>query len=226
MKHKSIIGIGIAAVALVLAGAAVATFTLMGSRSVDAQAVIQDACADSRDVESYKVVLTGTESENGELRGRYRYDMKRSGSSMHVLIEDPDSDEKGEQFVVGNKFYQRHKPDKGEWSSWHVQELPQSDVGPVALVDDAAPVKFCGVDTLEDHQYKGKVQVDNREVKHFTAVIDDGVVEADWQFWVDDSGKLRQIEVDETYFTGIEAHTVGTMTYPTQPFTITAPTVP
>ena len=230
MKHKSIIGIGIAAVALVLAVAAVAVWILMGFRSapaIDAQAVIADACAGSKEVESYRLVLTGSESRDGKLRGRFRYDMKRNGSDMYLLMENPDTIEQGEQYIVGDKFYHREKNLRGEWSSWIVKEFQQEEpLGPVTRVDDVAPVKFCGVEELENHQYQGEVQVDNRKVKHFTAVLENDRVEADWQFWVDDSGKLRKLEADETYFHGLEGHTVGILTYPSQPFTITAPVVP
>ena len=98
MKHKPIIGIGIAAVALVLAVAAVAAWRL-SVPTVDAQAVIADACAGSRDVESYQVIYTGTESRDGKLRGRFRYDIKRNGPDMYLLMENPDTIERGEQYL-------------------------------------------------------------------------------------------------------------------------------
>lgn len=217
---------------IVLIVGAVAVAGFIGFRSaspVDAQAIITDACADSRDVDSYQIVLTGEQYMDGTLRGRFRWDMKVNGDSILLVMENRDTVERTENYIVGDKLYSRVRNTQSEWSAWDVRswDLPEPEpLGPVARVDDS-PVQFCGTNLLEDHKFEGDVQLNGQSVKHFSAVsVDDAPGDADYEFWVDPAGQLQQVKVDELYEHGLEVKSVGTFTYPTQPFTITAPVIP
>ena len=200
----------------------------MTADPVDAQTVIQDACAGSEDVQSRSVALTGSQLVDGKVVMRFAWEVQVNGSDSLTTMRNVDTVEKSEHYIVGGKSYMRQMNLSGEWSDWLVRPFDVPDpqpTGPVARVDDS-PVVFCGLDVLTDHKFTGNVQLSGQTVKHFTASVDDDAIDADWQFWIDDSGKMRQFQVDETHPDNDKLEAVATFSYPTTPITITAPTVP
>ena len=233
MKHKPIVGIGIAAVALVLAVVAVATYTLTFNDSVDAQTVIADACADAEEIVSSHTILNGVETTAGEVSLRFRWDVKTNGKNLYRHSQNLDTVEQSEMYIVDGKAYNRSMDLSGQWGQWYVQSFDLSEpeaLGPVGQVDDddssSAPA-FCGLDIMKDHKYLGEVQLNGQKMRHFSARVDDAEVDADWEFWINEDGHVSKFSVDESSSLGdIELETVATITYPTQPFTITAPVIP
>ena len=88
---------------------------------------------------------------------------------------------------------------------------------------------------MEDHKYLGVATVDGQGMKHFSATKDDQyLAEGDyvnWEFWVDDSGQVRQYKTVD-YAQGImgedsiKTEMIGVISKINEPITITAPTVP
>ena len=199
---------------------------------MDAQTVIADACADAEDIVTSHVILNGVETRDGKVSLRFRWEVKTAGDSVYRHSRNLDTVEQSEMYLVDGKAYDRQMDLSGEWGDWYVQPYSFSDpnagsVGPVGQVDDdssSAP-SFCGIDVMKDHKYLGEVQLGGETVKHFSARVDDDQVDADWEFWINDDGRVSKFSVDETYPGQIELETEATFTYPTQPFTITAPTV-
>ena len=213
--------------------AAVAVWTVrdwLSVPTVDAQAAIQDAC-EGADFQSAHLIMNGTDTLDGEVLYRFRWEMKNNGYDSYRHTRDLDSGHQTELYIVGGYSYNRSMDDQGEWGSWRVKEVnfpepePTGPVGRVDDADDAAPV-FCGLNTLKDHKYIGEVQLSGQKVKHFSAKVDDDEVDSDWEFWISNLGRVTKFSADETYPDRSETEIEGTITYPTQPFTITAPTVP
>ena len=195
---------------------------------MDAQTVIQDACAGSEDVQSRSLAITGSQSVDGKVAVRFAWEAKVNGSDSLTVMRNVDTAEKTEHYIVGGQSYYRQTNLSGEWSDWLVRPFNVPDpqpTGPVARVDNS-PVVFCGLDILTDHKFAGNVQLNGKTVKHFTASVDDSTTEMDWQFWINDSGKMQKFQLDETRPDSVELDAVGTFSYPTTPITITAPTVP
>ena len=162
---------------------------------------------------------------------RFRWDMKTTGKNVYRHSRNLDTVEQSEIYMVDGQMYQRSMNLTGEWGEWSVQSYGFSEpepVGPVGQVDDddsSDPV-FCGLDIMQDHKYLGEVQLGGEKVKHFSARVDNDEVDADWKFWINDTGRVSKFSVDESFTGQIRLETEATITYPTQPFTITAPTVP
>ncbi len=198
--------------------------------TVDAQAVIANACADA-EFQSAHMVLHGTDSLDGEVISRFRWELKTDGKSLYRYLKNLDSLHETEFYIVGGKMYSRGTGDRGTWGAWSVRDfvIPDSEpTGPVGRVDDAAQpdTGFCGLGDLTDHRYLGEVQLNGAKVKHFSAKVDDQGSDTALELWVNDLGRVSQYAVTETTPDRVVAEVEATITYPTQPFTITAPTVP
>ena len=222
---------------IILVAVAAVAYAVLTSRSadtVDAQTVIADACADAEEIVSSHTILNGVETTAGEVSLRFRWDVKTNGKNLYRHSQNLDTVEQSELYMVDGQFYNREMGLSGEWGEWSVQDLnfPEPEpTGPVGQVDDdddgdgSAPA-FCGLEIMQDHKYLGEVQLGGEKVKHFSARVDDSEVKADWQFWINTDGQVSKFSVDETFTGQLKVKTEATITYPDQPFTITAPTIP
>ena len=173
-----------------------------GGDTVDALAVIEDACSYSRAETSFDGTERGTTNitEDGiPISGvsKVRY----NGQDAHQITYDEQGTARAEVIYIASfGTYSREANEQGEWGEWEVhafpdiflQATPESNpspgsesnpspgseedfgVGPVGQVDETitGTSRFCDWEDLVNVRYLEDARVNDTPVKHFSASID------------------------------------------------------
>ena len=220
-------------------GITVAWFAL-SQETIDAQTVISDACEDAERASSGIISISGTDTRNGQTQN-IEWEVRFGGGNKSWHIEYEQLRMRSEVYFVGDMVYNREDESPGVWGDWATStiSLPTGTsgpgatgpLGPVGSVDDS-PGSFCGVEGLIDFEYTGVQTVDGEDVKHFSAATDADLLgpgdSVNWEFWIDDSGQMKQFKIDESYVSAmgdpeLDIEVTGKVSRLGEPITITAP---
>ena len=231
--------LAVTTIALIAVIGVVAWFAFSQER-IDAQTVIGNACEDAERVSSGIISMSGTDTRNGQTQN-IDWEVRFGDGNKSWHIEYEQLGMRAEVYFVGDTVYNREDESPGVWGEWATSTISMSTsgsgpgatgpVGPVGSVDDS-PGSFCGVEGLIDFEYTGVQSVGGEDVKHFSAATDADLLGAgdsvDWEFWIDDSGQMKQFRIDESYVSAmgepeLDIEVVGTVSRLGEPITITAP---
>ena len=173
-----------------------------GGGTVDALAIIEDACSYDTGGTSYDITERGTTNltEDGTSIS-WVSEVRVDGLDFQKITYDEQGTARGEVvYIASFGTYSREANEQGEWGEWQVQPFPEiflqttpesnpspgsesnpspgseedSGVGPVGQVDETitGTSRFCGWEDLVDARYVGDARVNDIPVEHFSASID------------------------------------------------------
>ncbi len=205
---------------IVLAVAVLSTagiFLWQWPRPVDAQDVLEDACADAEPAIYYDVVaefidgsfvrerhsMSVAETEAFEQSEWFHPDSPpsspRSRAEIFYLLSTPvPQDDEGRSVPTPETVvtYTRQTDREGQWGEWVMEETPIVDESPISPRTDEEPQVFCGLlaEGYTDFTYDGEETVNGVRTKKFTLSRDVG--EDTWQrvHWISLEGRRIQEE--------------------------------
>ena len=212
--------------------------------TVDAAAVVGDAC--TRQYDSVDITATGPERIGGTTYN-WIIEIRVDSGSWHQINYNGDRTRGFELIAVDGTGYTREMNQQGQWGPWGTQPILGAPSGSSARSDDsasrdagtrsheAAPSTFCGLWEFSAVEYVGTATIgaDNTSVRHFKVSFDhpevgggDGSYE-NYEYWIDDSGKLLQTRVESLDADGDHyINTLVTLSGHGEPNVITAPVIP
>ena len=182
--------------------------------TVDAAAVVGDACSRVQAGGSVDVSVTGTERW-GDTSETVHMEYRIGSNDVHWTTYDSSRNVMMEVIAVGSSIYARFRGEGGVLGPWEDQTPPASGSGSTSgargtsgsterAVQDTAPPTFCGFWPLEDVEYLGTATIGeaNTSVKHFRISQDHtdlggGVGSYETvEYWIDSSGEILQASIE------------------------------